>query len=101
MAEVPLFILDEPSFGLHPLMEVTFLDLLREERTAGRTVFLSSHNLSEVEKVCDRVALIRAGRLLALEHIDALTAKRVRHMSILFGQPIAPQAFEEAGIVAF
>jgi ABC-2 type transport system ATP-binding protein len=99
MHDVPLFVLDEPSSGLDPLMEVTFLDLLREERAAGRTVFLSSHNLSEVEKVCDRVAIIRDGHLVALEHIDALKAKRVREMSILFRQPIDPRAFEAHGIV--
>ncbi len=99
MHEVPLFVLDEPSSGLDPLMEVTFLDLLREERAAGRTVFLSSHNLSEVEKVCDRVAIIRDGRLVALEHIDVLKAKRVRQMSILFRQPIDPHAFDADGIV--
>ena len=99
MHEVPLFVLDEPSSGLDPLMEVTFLDLLREERGAGRSVFLSSHNLSEVEKVCDRVAIIRDGRLVALEHIDVLKAKRVRQMSIVFRQPVDPHAFEADGIV--
>jgi ABC-type multidrug transport system ATPase subunit len=99
MHEVPLFVLDEPSSGLDPLMEVTFLDLLREERAAGRTVFLSSHNLSEVEKVCDRVAIIRDGRLVALEHIDVLKAKRVRQMSVLFRRPIDPHAFEADGVV--
>lgn len=99
MHEVPLFILDEPSSGLDPLMEVTFLDLLREERAAGRTVFLSSHNLIEVEKVCDRVAIIRDGSLVALEHIDALKAKRVRQMAVVFRQPVDPHAFEADGIV--
>lgn len=98
MHEVPLFVLDEPSSGLDPLMEVTFLDLLRGERAAGRTVFLSSHNLSEVEKVCDRVAIIRDGRLVALEHIDALKAKRLRQMSVVFRQPVDPHTFETDGI---
>ncbi len=99
MHEVPLFVLDEPSSGLDPLMEVTFLELLREERAAGRTVFLSSHNLSEVEKVCDRVAIIRDGRLVALEHIDVLKAKRVRQMSIVFRQLVDPHAFAADGVV--
>jgi ABC-2 type transport system ATP-binding protein len=99
MHDVPLFVLDEPSSGLDPLMEVTFLDLLREERAAGRTVFLSSHNLSEVEKVCDRVAIIRDGRLVALEHIDVLKAKRVRQMSVVFRQPVDPRDFAADGIV--
>ena len=99
MHDVPLFVLDEPSSGLDPLMEITFLDLLRDERGAGSTVFLSSHNLTEVEKVCDRVAIIRDGRLVALEHIDALKAKRVRQMSIICRQPIDPRAFEAVGAV--
>ncbi len=99
MHETPLLVLDEASSGLDPLMEVTFMDLLREKRTAGRTVFLSSHNLSEVERICDRVAIIREGRLVALEHIDALKAKRVRQMSILFRQPVDPRAFETDGVV--
>ena len=99
MHEAPLLVLDEPSVGLDPLMEVIFMDLMREERAAGRTIFLSSHNLSEVERLCDRVAIIREGRLVALEHIDALKAKRVRQMSVLFNQPVDPRAFERDGIV--
>ena len=79
--------------------EPAFMDLMREERAAGRTIFLSSHNLSEVERLCDRVAIIREGRLVALEHIDALKAKRVRQMSVLFNQPVDPRAFERDGIV--
>ncbi len=99
MHEAPLLVLDEPSAGLDPLMEITFMDLLREERVAGRTIFLSSHNLAEVEKVCDRVAIVREGQLVALEHIDTLKAKRVRQMSILFREPVDPRAFETDGIV--
>ena len=99
MHEASLLILDEPSLGLDPPMEMIFTDLIQEERAAGRTVFLSSHNLSEVERICDRVAIIREGRVVALEGVDALKAKRVRQMSVLFRQPVDPRAFEGDGIV--
>jgi ABC-2 type transport system ATP-binding protein len=75
------------------------MDLLREERAAGRTVFLSSHNLSEVERVCDRVGIIREGRMVALEGVDVLKASRVRQMSILFRNAVDPRAFEIDGVV--
>ena len=73
-----LAILDEPSEGLDPLMQRAFYEILDELRAAGRTVFLSSHVLSEVERVCDRVAIVRHGRLVALEEIGALLARRRR-----------------------
>jgi ABC-2 type transport system ATP-binding protein len=73
-----LAILDEPSEGLDPLMQRAFYEILDELRAAGRTVFLSSHILSEVERVCDRVAIVRRGRLVALEEIGALLARRRR-----------------------
>ena len=64
-----LAILDEPSEGLDPLMQRAFYDILDELRAAGRTIFFSSHVLSEVERVCDRVAIVRHGRLVALEDV--------------------------------
>ncbi len=62
-------ILDEPSEGLDPLMQRAFYEVLEEVRAAGRTVFFSSHVLSEVERVCDRVAIVRAGRLVLTEDV--------------------------------
>ncbi|GAC1480593.1 MAG: ABC transporter ATP-binding protein [Candidatus Dormibacteria bacterium] len=99
MHEAPLLILDEPSSGLDPLMELVFMQLIREERSAGRTIFLSSHNLSEVERVCDRVAIIRDGSLVAVEQVEALKANRVREMTVTFRQPIDSRAFESNGVV--
>ena len=65
-----LLILDEPTRGLDPLMQEQFHDLLREEKSRGRTIFLSSHNLREVEKICDRVGVIKEGRLILIEEIE-------------------------------
>jgi ABC-2 type transport system ATP-binding protein len=76
-----LLILDEPSEGLDPLVQEGFFALLRGRRDAGRTVFLSSHVLSEVERLCERVALIRAGRIVdegTIEHLRAGRGRRVR-----------------------
>ncbi len=77
-----LAILDEPSEGLDPLMQHAFYAVLDDLRAAGRTVFFSSHVLSEVERVCDRVAIVRRGRLVALEEIDALLAHRRRNVEM-------------------
>ena len=82
-----LAILDEPSEGLDPLMQQAFYAILDELRAEGRTVFLSSHVLSEVERVCDRVAIVRRGRLVALEAIDGLLARRRRTVEMRLAGP--------------
>ena len=76
-----LLLLDEPTTGLDPLMEQVFRACVREARDRGQTVLLSSHILSEVEAVCDRVAMLRAGRIIETGHLDVLrglAALRVR-----------------------
>ncbi len=88
-----LLILDEPTTGLDPLVQDTFLQLLREARDEGRTVFLSSHVLSEVERVCDRVAIVRASRLAALETTESLLEKRRRRVTLVFTGPVDAAAF--------
>jgi ABC-2 type transport system ATP-binding protein len=80
-----LAILDEPTEGLDPLMQHAFYAILEELRQAGRTIFFSSHILSEVERVCDRVAIVRQGRLVALEDIPTLLARRKRNVEIRLG----------------
>jgi ABC-2 type transport system ATP-binding protein len=77
-----LAILDEPSEGLDPLMQRAFYDILEGLRREGRTIFFSSHVLSEVERICDRVAIIRSGRLVALEEVAALLNRRRRHVEM-------------------
>jgi ABC-2 type transport system ATP-binding protein len=82
-----LAILDEPSEGLDPLMQRAFYGILDNLRRDGRTIFFSSHVLSEVERVCDRVAIIRLGRLVALEDVPGLLAKRKRNVEIRLAGP--------------
>ena len=89
-----LLILDEPTQGLDPLIQQVFYELVAETRTDGRTVFLSSHVLPEIERVCDRVGIIREGRLVAVEDIGDLRAKEIRTLDIHFSAPIRPDAFE-------
>ena len=85
-----LLIFDEPTSGLDPLMQEEFLALVREERERGCAVFLSSHELDEVERVCDRVGIIRDGRLIAVERVADLLGKTPRRVSVEFAAPVDP-----------
>jgi ABC-2 type transport system ATP-binding protein len=83
-----LAILDEPTEGLDPLMQRAFYGILDDLRAAGRTIFFSSHILSEVERVCDRVAIVRRGRLVALEDVARLLERRKRNVELrVHGDP--------------
>lgn len=82
-----LLVLDEPTEGLDPLMQRAFYEILDDRRRAGRTIFFSSHILSEVERVCDRVAIIRHGELVVLSDIDELLARRRRHVEARLDGP--------------
>ena len=93
MHEPEVLILDEPTSGLDPLMQEVFEQLIREASAAGSTVFLSSHILPDVEQVCDRVAIIRSGRLVAVEEIAALKSRAFRSLELQFAGPVPPEAF--------
>lgn len=86
-----LAVLDEPTEGLDPLMQQAFYGILDDLRREGRTVFFSSHVLSEVERLCDRVAIIRAGRLMAIHEVDELLARRRRRVTLRW-RGTAPEA---------
>ena len=88
-----LLVLDEPTQGLDPLVQRTFHELVEEERVEGRTVFLSSHVMPEVERLCDRVAIIREGKLIAVEDVGDLKARAVRTLDIHFARPVDPAPF--------
>jgi ABC-2 type transport system ATP-binding protein len=94
MGHEPLLILDEPTTGLDPLMQHEFLGAIGEARAEGRTVFLSSHNLPEVERTCDRVAIIREGRLVEVSTIEALLASHSRRVSLTLVAPAPAGSFE-------
>ena len=99
-----LLILDEPTGGLDPLMQEEFLGLLREERERGASVFLSSHELDEVQRACDTVGIIRHGRLVAVEKVVELTERAYRHVSLEFDTPTDASEFGQlpgvSGLVA-
>ena len=86
-----LLVLDEPTSGLDPLVQQTFFTTLRETVADGATVFLSSHILSEVEKTCDRVAIIREGRLAKVDRVEALRDLAHHQVELRFAGPV-PQA---------
>jgi len=87
-----LLVLDEPTSGLDPLMQHEFADLLRETADQGRTVFLSSHELDEVQRVADRIGIIKQGRLVAEDTVDGLRRAAPRKMEVLFRRPVDPAA---------
>jgi ABC-2 type transport system ATP-binding protein len=91
-----ILILDEPTRGLDPLVQQEVRHLICEAREEGRTVFLSSHVLHEVEQVCDRVAIVREGELVTVEAVDELVHRSVRRMNVTFAE--APPADLLAGI---
>ena len=89
-----LLILDEPTAGLDPLVQQTFFEVIREAKSNGRTVFLSSHILSEVEKTCDRVAIIRDGRIVRLDRVEALRDLAHHQVELRFTGPVPAGDFE-------
>jgi ABC-2 type transport system ATP-binding protein len=98
MGAEPLLVMDEPSTGLDPLMQREFLALVAEARAAGRTVFLSSHNLTEVERACDRVAIIREGRLVKTATVAALVGDHTRSVNLMLARPAPEGAFTLPGV---
>ena len=84
MHQPKLLILDEPTGGLDPLMQETFYQLIRDSKAKGVTAFISSHNLTEVKKMCDRVGIIRDGELVAEKTIEDLAQEAQQSLSIIF-----------------
>lgn len=84
MSEPDVVVLDEPTQGLDPLVQREFLAMVREVRASGRTVFLSSHVLSEVQEVADTVAILRHGRLVEVRSVAELTARSLRRIDLTF-----------------
>ena len=89
-----LLILDEPTSGLDPLVQQTFNELLFEAKADGRTVFLSSHIISEVERTCDRVAIIREGRIVRLDSVEGVRNLAAHEVELRFAAPVAAAPFQ-------
>ncbi len=98
MTDQDLVIMDEPTSGLDPLMQQRFYEFLREEKARGKTIFMSSHIMAEVERVCDRVAIIREGRLELVESIDVLKEKMGKRLEIEFGDTVDASVFDIEGV---
>ena len=93
MHDPDLVIMDEPTAGLDPLKQDRMYQFLEAERDAGKTIFFSSHILSEVQRICDRVGIIRGGELVALEDIDVLLKRSGKQVWVHFDQSIAEDQF--------
>jgi len=98
MTRPDLLILDEPTGGLDPLIQRTVLDMVREAKADGRTVFFSSHILSEVQAVCDRVGIIRDGRMVAVQGVEDLFARRMNRINLIFDQLPPEGTFKMNGV---
>lgn len=98
MADQDLIILDEPTAGLDPLMQQEVYDILKEEKSEGKTIFMSSHILAEVEQICDRVAIIRKGELQVVEDIESLQSKMGKKLTVEFMEDVDVELFQMAGV---
>jgi len=98
MSRPDLVILDEPTTGLDPLIQQRVMELVREVRADGRTVFFSSHVLHEVQSVCDRVGIIREGTLVRTESVEALTRRQFTRLRLMFRTPPPSDAFARSGV---
>ncbi|MCG7408238.1 ABC transporter ATP-binding protein [Paenibacillus sp. ACRRX] len=96
--EPKLIILDEPTSGLDPLMQQKFFELLEQENKKGATILFSSHILSEVQRLCDRVAIIKEGRLVKMEKVSALQSDSYKRIKLETTSPIASDYFQFSGV---
>ncbi len=95
MGDRNILIMDEPTTGLDPLMRETFLELIREEKAKGRTIFMSSHIFEEIEEVCDRAAIIHNGRIQSVVNLSEFRHSSVRTFDVEFADEASAKAFCE------
>ncbi|ESP89794.1 ABC transporter ATP-binding protein [Candidatus Halobonum tyrrellensis] len=98
MHDPALLVMDEPTSGLDPLKQERFLEFLVDERDRGKTVFFSSHVLSEVQKVCERVGIIRNGRLVELEDVETLLARSGKIVRVRTADRVTVEEFSLSGV---
>lgn len=101
MTSPKLVIMDEPTSGLDPLIQQEFYEILKEENGNGTTIFLSSHVLSEVQKLCDRVAILKEGKLVDIQSIKKLREKGYKKISLTVEKPIAQDYFNIPGVANY
>src|SRR6202521_4461397 len=89
MCDPEVLILDEPTSGLDPLLQKVFNEFLLEEQARGKTIFMSSHIMSDVEKICQRVAVIRQGEIVTIEEVEKLRQKAGQRVTVEFGDPVS------------
>lgn len=93
MHDPQVLILDEPTSGLDPLMQNRFVELVREEKQRGKTIFLSSHMFEEVERTCDRIGMIRCGTLVAIDTVEAFRRQHLRSYTVSLPSEQAAKEF--------
>lgn len=98
MGDPELLIMDEPTVGLDPLLQNTIYDILKDLKDRGTTIFVSSHNLPEVEKICDRVAIIKEGKIINISNIDDLELKKLYNVSAKIKGKFTAKEFEFNGV---
>lgn len=101
MTSPKLIIMDEPTSGLDPLIQQAFYDILKEENSRGATVFFSSHVLSEVQKLCDRVAILKEGQLIGIQSIKELRKSGYKKVSLSAKEAIPRDFFDLSGIANY
>lgn len=94
MHQPRLLIVDEPTNGLDPLNQQEFYKLIREIREKGSTIFMSSHIMSEVEDTCDRIGLIREGKLVRMGNMNELVDFKYHYLEVIFQEPVSPEIFK-------
>jgi ABC-2 type transport system ATP-binding protein len=98
MHDPQVYILDEPSSGLDPLMQQVFVNLIKEERKRGKTILMSSHSFEEVDKTCDRIAMIRDGKIVLVEDIEVVKKHRRKIFSVSVSNPLEIAKMKQLGI---
>jgi len=95
MSKPKLIIFDEPTTSLDPLIQQKFYKIILDLKKKGHTIFFSSHILSEVEKICDRVGIIREGEIVAIKSIPELRKEKIHYLRVLLKEKVSPEEFEK------
>lgn len=98
MHDPKIYVLDEPSSGLDPLMQQVFVNLVKEERKRGKTILMSSHSFEEVDKTCDRIAMIKDGKIVLIEDIDEVKKHRRKIFTVSIGHPGEIEKMKQLGM---